>query len=77
MDSIFQRVAKKKRFATAPLGDAFIEVLQSVQRHHVRLDSKYCSLITSAIVLEGVGRALDPNMNLFHYDVRMFYKGKT
>lgn len=65
MDAIFRRVGRA-HFGTAPLGPALLDVLRCTQRHRVRLDSSFASLVSAAIVLEGIGRQLNPALNLFY-----------
>lgn len=36
-----------------------------VRTHHVLLDSQFSSLVMGIIVLEGLGRQLDPDLDIF------------
>lgn len=65
IDAVFKRYVVAKSFATSDLVAALSAVLATVQRHGVRLESAFVNLITSSIVLEGVGKSLDPSLSLF------------
>ncbi len=39
-------------------------MLSSSLKHHVTIDSRFVSLFMSVIILEGVGRQLDKNLNI-------------
>ena len=71
MDRIFSAVngteSAKRTFqlADVKVGDVLTDVLDTVQRHGIRIESNFTTLIASIIVLEGVGRQLDPNLNIF------------
>jgi aarF domain-containing kinase len=41
------------------------EVLGVCRRHGVMLEPKMANVVLSTIVLEGVGRTMDPGLNLF------------
>lgn len=45
-------------------GDILCEVLQMVRTHHVRMEGDFVDVILSMLLLEGVGRALDPHLDL-------------
>lgn len=45
-------------------GDIFGDVLTMVRTHHVRMEGDFVNVILSMLLLEGIGRALDPNMDL-------------
>lgn len=39
-------------------------MMTSSLAHHVTIDSRFVNLFMSVIILEGVGRQLDPNLNI-------------
>ena len=39
-------------------------MMTSSRAHHVTIDSRFVNLFMSVIILEGVGRQLDPNLNI-------------
>lgn len=39
-------------------------MMSSSLAHHVMIDSRFVNLFMSVIILEGVGRQLDPNLNI-------------
>ncbi|KAH9997817.1 ABC1 family protein [Xylariaceae sp. FL0662B] len=45
-------------------GDILQQVLDMVRRHHVRLEGDFVNVVISILLLEGIGRNLDPNMDL-------------
>lgn len=46
------------------IGDILQEVLGMVRSHHVRLEGDFVNVVISILLLEGIGRNLDPNMDL-------------
>lgn len=58
---------KSKTFALGQIkfGDVLHEVLTMVRNHHVRLEGDFVNVVISILLLEGIGRQLDPNMDLF------------
>ncbi|TKA76471.1 hypothetical protein B0A49_02235 [Cryomyces minteri] len=47
------------------IGDILNEVLSMVRTHHVRLEGDFVNVVLSILLLEGIGRSLDPNLDLF------------
>ncbi|KAF2665703.1 ABC1-domain-containing protein [Microthyrium microscopicum] len=47
------------------IGDILNEVLSMVRMHHVRLEGDFVNVVLSILLLEGIGRALDPDLDLF------------
>ncbi|KAI9820209.1 MAG: hypothetical protein M1827_005831 [Pycnora praestabilis] len=58
---------KSKTFALGnmKIGDILNEVLSMVRGHHVRLEGDFVNVVISILLLEGIGRSLDPNLDLF------------
>lgn len=58
---------KSRTFALGniKIGDILSEVLDMVRGHHVRLEGDFVNVVLSILLLEGIGRSLDPNMDLF------------
>ncbi|KAI1503450.1 hypothetical protein F5X99DRAFT_375272 [Biscogniauxia marginata] len=46
------------------IGDILQQVLDMVRRHHVRLEGDFVNVVISILLLEGIGRSLDPNVDL-------------
>jgi aarF domain-containing kinase len=46
------------------IGDVLQEVLGMVRQHHVRLEGDFVNVVISILLLEGIGRSLDPNLDL-------------
>ena len=47
------------------IGDVLSEVLSMVRAHHVRMEGDFVNVVISILILEGIGRSLDPNQDLF------------
>lgn len=47
------------------IGDILNEVLSMVRTHHVRLEGDFVNVVLSILLLEGIGRSLDPELDLF------------
>jgi len=47
------------------IGDVLSEVLDMVRSHHVRLEGDFVNVVLSILLLEGIGRNLDPDLDLF------------
>lgn len=58
---------KSKTFSLAKIkiGDVLSEVLSAVRSHHVKMEADFVNTVISILLLEGIGRQLDPNMDLF------------
>ncbi|OCK83896.1 ABC1 family protein-like protein [Lepidopterella palustris CBS 459.81] len=58
---------KSRTFALGniKIGDILNEVLAMVRTHHVRLEGDFVNVVLSILLLEGIGRNLDPNLDLF------------
>lgn len=46
------------------IGDILQEVLTMVRQHHVRMEGDFVNVVVSIFLLEGIGRALDPDLDL-------------
>lgn len=46
------------------IGDILQQVLDMVRHHHVRLEGDFVNVVISILLLEGIGRSLDPNVDL-------------
>ena len=58
---------KSKTFSLGniKIGDVLNEVLSMVRSHHVRLEGDFVNVVLSILLLEGIGRSLDPDLDLF------------
>ncbi|TIB71347.1 hypothetical protein E3Q24_02371 [Wallemia mellicola] len=58
---------KSKTFSLAKirLSEVLSQVLSSVRDHHVKMEADFVNTVLSILLLEGIGRQLDPNMDLF------------
>ena len=62
---------KSKTFALGniKIGDILENVLSMVRSHHVRMEGDFVNVVISIFLLEGIGRSLDPNLDLFKRSV--------
>ena len=58
---------KSRTFALGniKIGDILNEVLSMVRQHHVRMEGDFVNVVISILLLEGIGRTLDPGLDLF------------
>lgn len=58
---------KSRTFAlgNVKIGDLLSQMLSMVRQHHVRMESDFITIVLSILLLEGIGRKLDPGMDLF------------
>ncbi|OUM52700.1 hypothetical protein BVG19_g1911 [[Candida] boidinii] len=47
------------------IGDLLDQMLGMVRQHHVRMEGDFVSVIVAILLLEGIGRQLDPDLDLF------------
>lgn len=47
------------------IADILGDVLYNVREHHVKLEGDFINTVLSILLLEGIGRQLDPDMDLF------------
>jgi len=58
---------KRKTFSLGQikLSDILNDVLKAVRRHHVKMEGDFINTVISILLLEGIGRQLDPGLDLF------------
>lgn len=58
---------KKRAFTlgTVSIGDLLDQMLTMVRSHHVRMEGDFVSVVVAILLLEGIGRQLDPDLDLF------------
>ena len=58
---------KRKTFSLGQIkiSDLLTEVLKAVRVHHVRMEGDFINTVISILLLEGIGRRLDPGLDLF------------
>ncbi|KAI9444843.1 ABC1 family-domain-containing protein [Lactarius indigo] len=58
---------KRKTFSLGQIkiSDILKDVLSAVRRHHVKMEGDFVNTVISILLLEGIGRQLDPNLDLF------------
>ncbi|KAI0082092.1 ABC1-domain-containing protein [Panus rudis PR-1116 ss-1] len=58
---------KRKTFSLGQIkiSDILNDVLKAVRQHHVKMEADFVNTVISILLLEGIGRQLDPNLDLF------------
>ncbi|KAI0931711.1 hypothetical protein AcW2_000542 [Taiwanofungus camphoratus] len=58
---------KRKTFSLGQIkiSDILMEVLRAVRQHHVKMEGDFVNTVISILLLEGIGRQLDPGLDLF------------
>jgi len=58
---------KRKTFSLGQIkiSDLLTEVLKAVRVHHVKMEGDFINTVISILLLEGIGRQLDPKLDLF------------
>ncbi|KAF8349665.1 hypothetical protein F5887DRAFT_878026 [Amanita rubescens] len=58
---------KRKTFSLGQIkiSNLLTEVLKAVRKHHVRMEGDFINTVIAILLLEGIGRRLDPNLDLF------------
>lgn len=58
---------KSRTFAlgNVRIGEVLTEVLAMVRAHHVRMEGDFVNVVISILLLEGIGRNLNPDLDLF------------
>ncbi|KAG8834564.1 hypothetical protein FRC17_008398 [Serendipita sp. 399] len=58
---------KAKTFSLGQIriSDVLSQVLRFVREHHVKMEGDFVNTVISVLLLEGIGRQLDPSMDLF------------
>jgi len=57
------------------IGDILEQMLSMVRLHHVRMEGDFVTVIVAILLLEGIGRQLDPDLDLFARCVFAWYFG--
>ncbi|KIJ27376.1 hypothetical protein M422DRAFT_784917 [Sphaerobolus stellatus SS14] len=57
--------AKTFSLAKIKISDVLTDVLKAVRQHHVKMEADFINTVISVLLLEGIGRQLDPNLDLF------------
>ena len=58
---------KRRTFSLGQIkiSDLLSEVLRNVRVHHVKMEGDFVNTVISILLLEGIGRRLDPGLDLF------------
>ncbi|VEU20158.1 DEKNAAC101052 [Brettanomyces naardenensis] len=57
------------------IGDILEQMLSMVRVHHVRMEGDFVTVVVAILLLEGIGRQLDPDLDLFARCVYAWYFG--
>lgn len=55
------------------IGDLLDQVLSMVRMHHVRMEGDFITVVVAILLLEGIGRQLDPQLDLFARYVYVYW----
>ncbi|CAG9539561.1 unnamed protein product [Cercopithifilaria johnstoni] len=66
VDQIVQIARTKSDLRRLNISEMLNELFSIVSRHEVALDPSFTTVVLAVIVLEGLGRSLDPDLDLFH-----------
>ncbi|VDO75214.1 unnamed protein product [Onchocerca flexuosa] len=66
VDHIVQIARSKNSLSRLNISEMLYELFSIVSRHDVALDPLFTTVVLAVIVLEGLGRSLDPDLDLFH-----------
>lgn len=61
------------------IGNLLNDMLSMVRQHHVKMEADFVSIIVAILLLEGIGRQLDPNLDLFESSIPLlsqYYREK-
>ncbi|KAJ1904795.1 hypothetical protein IWQ60_012394, partial [Tieghemiomyces parasiticus] len=61
---ILQVRHKTLKLSEMSIGELLRQVMIMVRQHHVKLEGDFVNVIISILILEGIGRQLDPNIDL-------------
>jgi len=67
---------KRETFSLARIriSDVLTEVLKAVREHHVKMEGDFINTVLSVLLLEGIGRQLDPDLDLFRSSLPILRK---
>uniref|UniRef100_A0A0R3RZ77 Flavodoxin-like domain-containing protein n=1 Tax=Elaeophora elaphi TaxID=1147741 RepID=A0A0R3RZ77_9BILA len=66
VDQVVQIARSKNNLRKLNISEMLNELFLIVSRHQVALDPSFTTVVLAVIVLEGLGRSLDPDLDLFH-----------
>ncbi|KAJ1983122.1 hypothetical protein H4R34_001471 [Dimargaris verticillata] len=61
---ILQVRHKTLKLSQVSIGDLLHQVMTMVRQHHVKLEGDFVNVVISILILEGIGRQLDPDVDL-------------
>ncbi|CAJ0572717.1 unnamed protein product, partial [Mesorhabditis spiculigera] len=65
VDKLVAKARSERSLRTLNISALMSQLFSIVSEHHVQLDSAFTSILLSIMVLEGFGRSLDPDLDLF------------
>ncbi|EFA76010.1 putative protein serine/threonine kinase [Heterostelium album PN500] len=76
MGEIFNKVQNSK-LSEIHVGHLMSQILSLVREYHVKLESNFATLVMGTIVLEGLGKQLDPNISLLKAAIPFLFHRQT
>ena len=66
MDSVMNEAIKdgQLNLATLNVSDLLSKVFNTLLTHRVKLDASFTSVMIAITIIEGIGKALDPQLNV-------------
>ena len=65
VDTVNLRQAGAFQLSKIQIGRVLLDTMDTVRDNRVRLDPNFTTLIVAIVILEGIGRSLDPDLNIF------------
>ncbi|GAM28996.1 hypothetical protein SAMD00019534_121720 [Acytostelium subglobosum LB1] len=76
MGEVFNKVQHSK-LSEINVGQLMSQVLGLVREYHVKLESNFATLVMGTIILEGLGKQLDPNLSLLKAAIPFLFHRQT
>lgn len=78
MSQFITRIKKETfAFQNIEVADILKFVLEQVRKHHVKIDGDFVNVAISIMLLEGMGRRLEPSMDLLHASIPFLRKAMS
>eukprot|EP01132_Coremiostelium_polycephalum_P004824 gene4824-6012_t len=73
---LFNKIQSSK-ISEIHVGQVMNEVLNLVREYHVKIESNFATLVMGTIILEGLGKQLDPSLSLFKAAIPFLFHQPT
>lgn len=75
---IVKRIERKTfTLGTISIGELLEKIMTMVRAHHVRMEGDFISVVVAIFLLEGIGRQLDPDLDLFASSLPILHEFST